>query len=302
MELIRPGTNFDFVGYRKYAYMFSALLALLALLSIPMKGYVQLGVDFTGGVLVQVRFNKVVNIQDIRQALSPVEENVVVQRLSGADEDYILRMGVPQKETDQLAGQIKQLLEEKLGKGSVDIRGMEMVGPKVGKELREAAVWATVVALGFLLVYVGLVRFSLSMAIGAVLCLVHDLVVIYGIWVWTGKEFNLTILAGMLTIIGYDVNDTIVICDRIRENLPFMRNKPLTEILNASLNQTLSRTILTGSFTLLVVVAMLVVGGEVLRDFAWVIGIGILFGTYSTIFVATPLILAWDKIIPLKRV
>jgi preprotein translocase subunit SecF len=140
------------------------------------------------------------------------------------------------------------------------------------------------------------------MAIGAILCLIHDLVVIYGIWVWTGKEFNLTILAGMLTIIGYDVNDTIVICDRIREDLPFMRNKPLGEILNAALNQTLSRTILTGSFTLLVVVAMLFVGGEVLRDFAWVIGIGIFFGTYSTIFVATPLILAWDKIIPLKRV
>jgi len=231
-----------------------------------------------------------------------MEESVIVQRLAGADEDYIIRMGIPQKETDQLAGQVKQLLENKIGKGTVDIRGMEMVGPKVGKELRDAAIWSTIIALGLLLIYVGLVRFSLSMAIGAILCLAHDVLVIYGIWVWTGKEFNLTILAGMLTIIGYDVNDTVVICDRIRENLPFMRNKPLAEILNASLNQTLSRTILTGSFTLLVVVAMLFVGGDVLNDFAWVIGLGILFGTYSTVFVATPLILAWDRIIPLKRV
>lgn len=302
MELIKPGTNIDFVGNRFYAYMFSALLAVLAIMSVPIKGWVQLGVDFTGGVMVQVRFQKTVDIQDIRQALAPMEESVIVQRLAGADEDYIIRMGIPQKETDQLAGQVKQLLENKIGKGTVDIRGMEMVGPKVGKELRDAAIWSTIIALGLLLIYVGLVRFSLSMAIGAILCLAHDVLVIYGIWVWTGKEFNLTILAGMLTIIGYDVNDTVVICDRIRENLPFMRNKPLAEILNASLNQTLSRTILTGSFTLLVVVAMLFVGGDVLNDFAWVIGLGILFGTYSTVFVATPLILAWDRIIPLKRV
>jgi len=302
VELIKPGTNIDFVGNRFYAYMFSALLAVLAIMSVPIKGWVQLGVDFTGGVMVQVRFQKTVDIQDIRQALAPMEESVIVQRLAGADEDYIIRMGIPQKETDQLAGQVKQLLENKIGKGTVDIRGMEMVGPKVGKELRDAAIWSTIIALGLLLIYVGLVRFSLSMAIGAILCLAHDVLVIYGIWVWTGKEFNLTILAGMLTIIGYDVNDTVVICDRIRENLPFMRNKPLAEILNASLNQTLSRTILTGSFTLLVVVAMLFVGGDVLNDFAWVIGLGILFGTYSTVFVATPLILAWDRIIPLKRV
>jgi preprotein translocase subunit SecF len=141
----------------------------------------------------------------------------------------------------------------------------------------------------------------MSMALGAILCLIHDLLIIYGIFVWTGKEFNLTILAAILTVVGYDVNDTIVVCDRIRENLTTMRKRPLIEILNLSVNQTLSRTILTSGFTLLVVIALLIFGTTVLKDFAWALAAGIIFGTYSSIFVATPLVLAWDRIVPLKR-
>jgi preprotein translocase subunit SecF len=139
------------------------------------------------------------------------------------------------------------------------------------------------------------------MALGAILCLMHDVMMVYGFFAWTGKEFNLTILAAVLTVIGYDVNDTIVVCDRIRENLNSLRRTPLGEILNLSINQTLSRTILTAGGTLLVVVSMLVLETGVLTDFAWALLIGIVLGTYSSIFVATPLILAWDKFIPLKR-
>jgi preprotein translocase subunit SecF len=151
-----------------------------------------------------------------------------------------------------------------------------------------------------LLVYMAF-RFTLSMGIGAVFCLVHDLIIIYGFFVWTGKEFNLTILAAMLTCIGYDINDSIVVCDRIRDNLKTMRKQPLGEVFNVSINQTLSRTVLTGGFTLLVVISLLIFGTNVLKDFAWAMLVGILFGTYSSIFVASPLILAIDKYIPVKR-
>jgi preprotein translocase subunit SecF len=302
VELIKPDTHIDFLGNRRYAYLFSALLIILSLASIPMEGTVRLGIDFTGGVMFQVKFAKPVDTQEIRQALSPLGENLIVQKFSLGEEEFVIRMEAPEEGTEKLSKEVKALLEKKVGPGTVEIRGVEMVGPKVGKDLREAAVWATVVALGLLFIYVGFIRFGLSMALGAILCLIHDLIIIYGIFVWTGKEFNLTILAAMLTVVGYDVNDTIVVCDRIRENLLSMRKKPLVEILNTSINQTLSRTILTSLFTLFVVVSLLIFGTNVLRDFAFALAIGIVFGTYSSIFVATPLVLAWDKIIPLKRV
>ncbi|MCA1960079.1 MAG: protein translocase subunit SecF, partial [Desulfomonile sp.] len=180
MELIKPGTNIDFVGYRKYAYVFSAVLAVLALLSIPIKGDIQLGIDFTGGVTIQLRFLKQVNVKEIREAIAPVEENVIVQHLIGSQEEYIIRMASSEKETDHLASQVKQALEAKFGPGTVELRGLEVVGPKVGKELRESAIWATVIALGFLLIYVAF-RFTLSMALGAIVCLIHDVLIIYGL-------------------------------------------------------------------------------------------------------------------------
>ncbi len=184
--------------------------------------------------------------------------------------------------------------------GSTEIRSVDMVGPKVGKDLRESAVWATVISLVFLLIYMAF-RFTFTMGLGAIVCLLHDLIVVYGLFVWTGKEFDLTILAAMLTIIGYDVNDTIVVCDRIRENLKVMKKQPLIEVMNDAINQTLSRTILTSGFTLLVVIALLGFGTRVLQDFAWALLVGIIFGTYSSIFVASPLVLELDRWFPVKR-
>jgi len=300
VELIKPGVNINFVGNRNYAYLFSAILAVLALVSIPIKGQVKLGIDFSGGAAIQVKFNKSVDTKEIRLALEPLGENLVVQKFAMAGEEFMIRADLPEEGAEGLTKKVKDLLEARVGRGNVEIRGVETVGPKVGKDLREAAVWATVVALGMLLVYVWF-RFELSMALGAIVCLIHDVVMIYGIWVWMDKEFNLTILAAILTIIGFDINDTIVVCDRIRENLPIMRGKSLDAILNTSINQTLGRTILTGGATLLVLIALLVFGTSVLRDFAWAMILGILFGTYSSIFVATPLVLAWDRIIPIKR-
>ncbi len=300
MELIKPGTNINFVGNRKWAYLISAILLALSLLSIPIVGFVKLGIDFTGGMVVQVRFNKPVETEQVRSSLAPLGENLMVQKFARGPDEFVIRMEIPKEGPEGVSQRVKQLLEQKVGQGSVEIRGAEVVGPKVGKDLQESAIWATIVALALLLVYVAF-RFDLSMALGAILCLMHDVMMVYGFFAWTGKEFNLTILAAVLTVIGYDVNDTIVVCDRIRENLKSMRRTPLQDILNVSINQTLSRTILTAGGTLLVVISMLILETGVLTDFAWALLIGIILGTYSSIFVATPLILAWDKFIPLKR-
>lgn len=300
MELIPPNTNINFVGNRRYAYMFTALMIFISLLSFPIKGHIILGIDFSGGVSVQVKFNKPVDVEHIRKALEPLSANLVVQKFAMPGEEYIMRMEAPEEASEKTSQRVQELLDGAFGKGSAEIRGVEIVGPKVGKDLRAAAVWATVIALSMLLVYMAF-RFTLSMGLGAVFCLVHDLAVIYGFFVWFGLEFNLTILAAMLTVIGYDINDTIVVCDRIRENLKPMKKQPLAEIINTSINQTLSRTVLTSGFTLLVVVALLIFGTNVLKDFALALLIGIVFGTYSSIFVASPLVLAMDRYIPVKR-
>ena len=302
MELIPPNTKIDFLGNRYYAYAFSVVMIVLALASYPIMGFVHLGIDFTGGVSVQIRFNKPVGTSAVRKALRPFGEELVVQRLAagGAGEEYTVRMGAPKEESADFSKKIQETLDKAFGKGTAEIRGLQLVGPKVGHDLRQSAIWATVVALGLLLVYMAF-RFTFSMGLGAILCLVHDLIVIYGFFVWTGKEFNLTILAAALTVVGYDVNDTIVLCDRIRDNVKSMKKRPLIEILNASINQTLSRTVLTSGFTLLVVIALLAFGTSVLEDFGWALLVGIIFGTYSSIFVASPLVLALDRWLPVKR-
>lgn len=302
MELIPPGTKINFLGNRHYAYAFSALTIILSFASYPLIGPMLQGIDFTGGVMAQILFKKQVTTAEVRSALAPLSENLVVQRLAGSEagEEYIVRMEAPREETVDLSRKVQDDLDKAFGKGASEIRGLEMVGPKVGRDLQESAIWATVVALAMLLVYMAF-RFTFTMGLGAILCLVHDLIIIYGIFVWTGKEFNLTILAAALTIIGYDINDTIVVCDRVRDNLKAMKKAPLIDILNTSINQTLSRTVLTSGFTLLVVISLLIFGTTVLKDFAWALFAGIIAGTYSTLFVALPFVLALDRFLPVKR-
>jgi preprotein translocase subunit SecF len=288
------------MGNRYYAYALTSIAILLSLLSIPIMGYVQLGVDFTGGAMIQVRFNKHVETQQIREALTPLTESPTVQKFALGDQEFMIRMEAPEEGAEKLSQRVKELLESHIGKGTAEIRAVETVGPKVGKDLRNAAVYATAIALGLLLIYMAF-RFTFTMGLAAIFCLVHDIAILYGFFGWTGKEFNLTILAAFLTVIGYDINDTIVVCDRIRENLVPMKKRSLIEIFNTSINQTLSRTILTGGFTLLVVIALLFVGTNVLKDFAWALLLGILLGTYSSIFVAVPLVLELDRIFPVRR-
>ncbi|MBI4963342.1 MAG: protein translocase subunit SecF [Desulfomonile tiedjei] len=299
MELIKPNTKIDFMGNRRYAYAFTTVMLILALASIPIKGHVRLGIDFSGGAMIQVKFNKTVDTDHIREGLKSLSENLIVQKLLGTDE-FIIRMETPEEGADKLSQRVQGLLNKEFGTGSSEIRSLEMVGPKVGKDLQNAAIWATIIALGMLLVYMAF-RFTFTMGLGAIFCLVHDLLIVYGFFAWTGKEFNLTILAAMLTVIGYDINDTIVVCDRIRENLKLQKKAPLIDIFNASINQTLSRTVLTSGFTMLSVVAFLALGTHILQDFAWALVIGIIFGTYSSIFVASPCVLELDRVLPVKR-
>jgi preprotein translocase subunit SecF len=235
VELIKPNINIDFLGNRRYAYAFTTIMIVLSLASIPIKGHLRLGIDFSGGAMIQVRFNKTVDTDQIREALKTFGQNLGVQKILGGDE-FVIRMEAPEEGSEKLSAHVKELLENKIGKGSAEIRSLEMVGPKVGKDLQSSAIWATVIALVFLLVYMAF-RFTFTMGLGAIFCLVHDLIIVYGFFVWTGKEFNLTILAAMLTVTGYDLNDTIVVCDRIRENLKSMKKQPLIEIMNASINQ-----------------------------------------------------------------
>jgi preprotein translocase subunit SecF len=301
MDLIKPNTNINFLGKRYYAYAFTTIMIILSLASIPLMGHMKLGIDFTGGTVVQVKFNKSVQTEQVREALKPLGENLSVQEFTGASGDeFVVRMEQSEESAEKLSQHIKSLLEEKTGKGSAEIRGVEVVGPKVGTDLQVSAIWATVVALILLLIYMAF-RFTFAMGLAAIVCLLHDMCILYGFFAWTGKEFNLTILAAMLTVIGYDVNDTIVVCDRIRDNLKAMKKAPLINIFNASINQTLSRTLLTSVGTLLAVVAFLVFETTVLQDFAWALFVGIIFGTYSSIFVASPLVLELDRILPVKR-
>jgi preprotein translocase subunit SecF len=299
VELIKPNTNIDFMGNRHYAYIFTTVMIVLSLASIPLKGHIRLGVDFTGGAMVQVKFNKSVHTDEIRDAFKSMGEGTVIQQLVGANE-YVIRLETREEGSEQLNKQVNELLASKFGKDSFEVRSLEMVGPKVGKDLQQSAIWATVIALSLLLIYMAF-RFTFTMGLGAIVCLIHDLCILYGFFVWTGLEFNLTILAAFLTVIGYDINDTIVVCDRVRDNLHLMKKQPLAEIFNASINQTLSRTVLTSGFTLLSVVALLFFGTPVLQDFAWALVVGIIFGTYSSIFVASPLVLELDRVLPVKR-
>jgi preprotein translocase subunit SecF len=299
VELIPPNTNYDFLGNRRYAYLFTTIVLTICLLGIPVKGGLKLGIDFRGGAMIQIRFNKTVDTEHVRQALSSLGE-IAVQKFTMGGEEFLLRLDVSEETSGTLGPQVKELLDKAFGQGSTEIRSVEMVGPKVGKDLQESAIWATVIALIFLLVYMAF-RFTFTMGLGAIVCLLHDLIVVYGLFVWTGKEFDLTILAAMLTVIGYDVNDSIVVCDRIRENLKGMKKQPLIEVMNSAINQTLSRTVLTSGFTLLVVISLLGFGTRVLQDFALALLVGVIFGTYSSIFVASPLVLELDRYLPVKR-
>ncbi|MBW1973064.1 MAG: protein translocase subunit SecF [Deltaproteobacteria bacterium] len=296
MEFVRPDININFVGRRRYAYIFSALLILFGIFSIFFHHGLNLGIDFAGGTLVQVKFTHPVNVKDIKESLANIGlGNAIIQGFGAKqNNEFLLRMEKSVSALEGLSGKIKKALEDHFGKGTAKIMRVEMVGPKVGKDLKRKGALAILYSLIGLLIYIT-IRFEFRFATGAIVALAHDVLITIGAFSITNKEFNLPIVAALLTIVGYSLNDTIVVYDRIRENMKKTRSKDLEEVINKSINQTLSRTILTSLTTLLVVLIIFIFGGGVIHDFAFALLVGVIIGTYSSIFVASPIVLIWKK-------
>jgi preprotein translocase subunit SecF len=294
MELIKPGTHIPFTRYRKIAVILSTAVNLAVLLALFVKGP-NLGVDFAGGTVVQLKFQQRVAIPDIRQALETTGLGTAVIQDFGepGSNEYLVRLEKTSVEIGSMGEQIKKALSDQFGAGKFELRRIESVGPKVGEDLRFRGVMSVIAATVMMGVYIWL-RFELRFGIGAVISLIHDILVTVGALLLASYEFDLTIVAALLTIVGFSVNDTVVVCDRIRENMRKIKRDTLENIINTSINETLSRTILTTGTALLVLLALYLLGGAVIRPFAFSLLVGFSSGVYSTIFIASPVILLWE--------
>ena len=341
MEFIKPDINIDFVGRRRIAFTISLGLIVIGMAALFYRGSSLYGIDFAGGTVVQVRFENPTEIKKIRQGLKPLGlESSAIQRFGGEKEHvFLVRTDISTSELGNLSQKVQDSLEKVYGKNTVTVERVEMVGPKVGKDLRQKALLAIYYALLFIAIYIS-GRFELKwmpalimagalilgvyvlraagvsipmlilaaliitlvccwllrlqFALGAVAALIHDVLITVGAFAIANKEFDLTVVAALLTIIGYSLNDTIIVFDRIRENLRKSRKRDFAEVVNSSINQTLSRTILTSGTTLIVIAALFVLGGGVIHDFAFALLVGVVVGTYSSIFVASPILIVWE--------
>lgn len=302
MEFIKPDTKFDFVGKMKIAFSISIAAILVSILSLVIHGGPNYGIDFAGGTLVQVKFQKETGADQVRSALKAIGMGDSVLQEFGAREnnEYLIRTAESSDDLKGLSDRIEESLASAFGKGSFEVRRVEVVGPKVGRELTEKGILAMVLAWLAMLAYISW-RFEFRYAVGAILALVHDVIITVGVFSILNKEFTLVIVAALLTIIGYSINDTIVIYDRIRENVRKNPKQALADTINSSVNQTLSRTILTAFTVVLVLIALLFFGGAVIFDFAFALLIGVVVGTYSSIFIASPIVLAWERARPAKK-
>jgi preprotein translocase subunit SecF len=284
MEVFKKTTRIDFLGKRRYAYVFSAVLILISLGSLLTRG-LNLGIDFTGGTLVEVGFSDVVELADVRSALAEAGFADATVQHFGTSKDVLVRLA-PKGEVASavISDQAYQAMQQV--DSSAELRRVEFVGPQVGDELTEDGGLAMLYSIIGILIYVGL-RFEYRLALGAVIALVHDVIVTIGVFTLFQIPFDLPVLAAVLAVIGYSLNDTIVVYDRIRENFRKVRKGTTLEISNISLNQTLSRTIFTSVTTLLVLFALFIFGGEIIHGFALALIVGVVIGTYSTIYVAS---------------
>ena len=297
MEFIKPDINIDFLKYRRIALGFSGLLLMVSLLSLWVRGGPNYGIDFAGGILLQFKFHEQVETSDLRDALRELDLGQVVVQDFGSREDREFLVRVEKKEIDLQALQqtIEEAMKNRFGAQSFELRRTELVGPKVGEELRKKGVYAVIYAILGILVYITW-RFEFRFAVGAILALLHDALITIGVFSIMNKEIDLPIVAAILTIIGYSINDTIVVFDRIRENMRRIRRQSIDRVINESINETLSRTLLTSLTTLIVVAALFILGGPVIHNFAFALIIGVAVGTYSSIYIASPAIIYWETI------
>jgi len=285
--------NFDFIGKRKFFYLISTLIVLGGLIYFFARGEKAYGIDFTGGYLVECSFQKDIKLEDLRNSLNKLGAvDAIIQKVSGSREVIIRTAKIKSEE-------ITEALKRDFPDNPIEIRRVEQVGPSVGKELRQKAIWAIFWAMLGILVYVGFRFKHFDFGTAGVIALFHDVFVSVGFLAFTHREISLTIIAALLTIAGYSINDTIVIYDRVRENMRLLKRGSLAEIINTSINQTLSRTVLTTLTTLFVVIALFIWGGTALNSFAFCLLVGMISGVYSTVYIATSLVITWQKI---KRV
>lgn len=290
MHIVKDNTNIDFMGKRKLAMVVSAALVLIAVISLALRG-LNFGIDFTGGTLVEIAYPQNVELNEVRQALSDAGyKNLVVQHF-GTSRDVLIRLAPQEGMTQsELSDRVVQILRTSTD-ANLELRRVEFVGPQVGEELANQGGLALLVALFGILIYVTL-RFEWRFSVGSVIALIHDVLITLGLFSLLQLDFDLSVLAALLAVIGYSLNDTIVVFDRIRENFRKMRKGTSQIIINTSINQTLSRTVMTSLTTLVVLLALFFLGGEVINHFALALIIGVLVGTYSSIFVASSAVLS----------
>jgi len=295
MIQIFVNANYDFVGKRRWFYIASAALIAISLLSILIRGGLNYGIDFTGGSLIQVRYDKPVGVGDVRRGLDEIKLGSAIIQQFGDVREYLIRL--PQGQGVETPEQITPKIQAALAKAAgakVEMRRVEFVGPQVGRDLQLQALYAVLAGMAGILIYVA-IRFDFRGGVISIVAIAHDVIVTLGALSIFNFEMSLSVLAALLTIVGYSINDTIVIFDRIRESRGrgLRKGQSLANLVNTSLNQTLSRTILTSFTTFMASVVLFLFGGEVLRDFAFALVVGVVLGTYSTVAAAS-LIVDWE--------
>lgn len=341
MEIIRPDLNVNFVAFRHKALLISGIFILAGIIALIARGGLNMGVDFAGGTLIQIKFNKVTSPDDIRKALDGIIAQSTIQRIGGpTDNEYLIRTEAVHEQLQSLSNRIDEVITKTYGPGQ-SVQRVEMVGPKVGHDLRQKALFALYYSLLLISIYIsgrfefqwvkslimgGVLIFGvylleaigldavfltvaalvitlalcwvlrLPYALGALFSLVHDLALVVGIFAILDKEFTLEVLAALLTLAGYSLNDTIVVFDRIRENRSKDRKMKFEDMINMAINQTMSRTILTSATVFFVIVCLFFFGGTVIHDFAFAMLIGTIAGVYSTIYIASPILITYENL------
>ena len=295
----KEGQFIDFLAFKRLAAIISGILILAGVASIVAHNGLKYGIDFRGGTNVQIQFSTPPNLDQLRNFFAENGMKNVVLQTFGDLADHEILLGLPINSPlgtgENLTSELRKILEPQHPK--LEIRRIETIGPKVGDELKISAVKAILIALGLVLLYIT-IRFQWRQGVSAIVALLHDVIVVVGMFSILDKEFSLTVVAALLTVVGYSLNDTIVVFDRIRENQGKYRKKSFEETINLSITETLSRTLITSGTTLFVVLAIFILGGEIIHDFAFALLVGVLIGTYSSIYVASPVAVFLTKLAP----
>ena len=289
-------TNFDFQGKRRIAFGFSGMLIVIGLISLLFHGGPRLSIDFLGGLAIRLQFAQQVSEAEVRTALSEMgiaSSEVKTIKEIGEDPEILIKV-IGDEGSTAIQHEVTTGLQEYFKDNRIDVRSVDSVGARIGKELAGSAVLAVLVTLLLILIYLSW-RFEFRFGVGAVVALFHDVLVTLGIFSLLNLEISLAVVGAFLTIVGYSLNDTIVVYDRIRENLKKKTSFGLEKVINLSINETLSRTVITSGTTLAVVLILYIFGGQVIHDFALALLIGVIFGTYSSMYIASPILLEWGK-------